>query len=364
MTEQLITTLEDLRMSLELAVKVEHTTIPPYLCAMYTLHPGTNLGAHDIIRSVAMEEMLHMTLAANVLNAVGGHPDIESLKAVPTYPTQLPFNETFDINLARFCPSTIETFLKIESPVATPTPMPLEECRRFSCKMLPKRLQGIYEQMRPKSETIGQFYEHIQEGLAYLVETLGPEAVFTGGPETQIQPGTYYYGGGGRAIVVYDLITANEAIEMIKNQGEGVDATTIGDGDYAIYCEDWEPAHFYRFNQILKGCYYQMGDTVTSGPTGPTFKVDWDAVYPMIDNPKTAGYPEGSPLREHSLAFNAIYQGLLDVLHEAYNGQPEALEPGVALMYDLKYKAQALIKNPIGDGEHNAGPEFGPLDLA
>jgi hypothetical protein len=39
---------------------------------------------------VVIEEMLHMTIAANVLNAVGGHPAIDRPDFVPNYPEDLP----------------------------------------------------------------------------------------------------------------------------------------------------------------------------------------------------------------------------------------------------------------------------------
>src|SRR5687768_12916112 len=70
-----IRTVEDLREYLQVAMQLEHATIPPYLMALYTIRPGTNPDAVRILRVVAIEEMLHLTLAANLLNAVGGIPD-------------------------------------------------------------------------------------------------------------------------------------------------------------------------------------------------------------------------------------------------------------------------------------------------
>ncbi|MFM6195333.1 MAG: ferritin-like domain-containing protein, partial [Planktothrix sp.] len=62
----LITTVDELRYYLKEAMKLEHATIPPYITALYSLKPGTNLEAFHIIRQVAVEEMLHLTLVANV----------------------------------------------------------------------------------------------------------------------------------------------------------------------------------------------------------------------------------------------------------------------------------------------------------
>jgi hypothetical protein len=69
---KLITEVGHLHYYLRQALKLEHATIPPYITALYSLKPGKNLEAFHIIRAVAVEEMLHLTLVANVLNAVGG----------------------------------------------------------------------------------------------------------------------------------------------------------------------------------------------------------------------------------------------------------------------------------------------------
>ena len=79
--------LQDL---LQAAVELELATIPFYLCAIYSLRPGSNDEVGLIIRSVVVEEMLHMALAANVLNAIGGEPRVTGTAHVPQYPHELP----------------------------------------------------------------------------------------------------------------------------------------------------------------------------------------------------------------------------------------------------------------------------------
>ena len=79
---------------LHAAMQLEHATIPPYLTALYSIQPGTNSDAYHVLRVVAVEEMLHLTLAANVLNAVGGTPDLTRPGFVPDYPAYLPDGET------------------------------------------------------------------------------------------------------------------------------------------------------------------------------------------------------------------------------------------------------------------------------
>ena len=57
------TKASDLYTHLQGAIELEHSTIPPYLSALYSIKKGANREAAAIIRSVVIEEMLHMTIA-------------------------------------------------------------------------------------------------------------------------------------------------------------------------------------------------------------------------------------------------------------------------------------------------------------
>ena len=86
--------------NLQTAIELEHSTIPPYLAAYFTIHQDTNAFAWEVIRSVFMEEMLHMTLACNIMNAVGGKPFIDHPKFIPSYPTEFHFaDRKFDVGI-------------------------------------------------------------------------------------------------------------------------------------------------------------------------------------------------------------------------------------------------------------------------
>src|SRR3954451_24786724 len=63
---------------LQKAIELEHSTIPPYLTAMCSLKPGPNDGIGRLIRSIVVEEMLHLTIAGNILIAIGGRPAINT----------------------------------------------------------------------------------------------------------------------------------------------------------------------------------------------------------------------------------------------------------------------------------------------
>jgi hypothetical protein len=57
-----VSSIESLHTHLQWAIQVESTTIPPYLCALYSIKDGHNQEATEILRSIFLEEMLHMTL--------------------------------------------------------------------------------------------------------------------------------------------------------------------------------------------------------------------------------------------------------------------------------------------------------------
>src|SRR3954452_9112428 len=88
-----IQTLDSLREHLQWAIELEHATIPPYMCALYSLDAVRNPAAAEVLTSVFMEEMLHLTLAANLLNAVGGQPVLDAPHLLPGYPTRLPHGD-------------------------------------------------------------------------------------------------------------------------------------------------------------------------------------------------------------------------------------------------------------------------------
>src|SRR4051812_1167970 len=88
-----IDTIDDLRRHLQWAIELEHATIPPYLCALYSLDPARNPEAAQVVGTVLAEEMIHLALAANLLNAVGGAPRLDTPDLLPPYPHPLPHGD-------------------------------------------------------------------------------------------------------------------------------------------------------------------------------------------------------------------------------------------------------------------------------
>ena len=138
--------------AVQAAVQLEHATLPPYLYALYSLDPEKNGVIAELIRSVLMEEMLHIALAANLLNALGGEPRIASFDTAPRYPGPLPGGVEHEliVHLAPFSDSQLDTFLQIEAP---------ENILEF------RVARGAVAGEQPP-RTIGQFYRGILVAFA------------------------------------------------------------------------------------------------------------------------------------------------------------------------------------------------------
>jgi hypothetical protein len=113
-TGEPIRTVESLREHLQAAMAIELSTVPLYLYGMYsvqapsafaTYNPitGAVRGAFDYpfgcqyahgrfprCEGVVAEEMLHLSLAGNILLAVGGKPRLYDPLVVPSYPMLMP----------------------------------------------------------------------------------------------------------------------------------------------------------------------------------------------------------------------------------------------------------------------------------
>ena len=337
-----IQTLESLREHLQWAIELEHSTLPPYMCALYSLDPDRNPEAVEVVTSVFMEEMLHLTLAANLLNAVGGRPVLDAPQLMPGYPSQLPHGDrSLEVRLVPFGREALELFLTIERP---------------STRGAPAESDGY--------ETIEQFYEAVELGLRDLCARLGEGAVFTGDPARQVS-NDLAYRGSGDIVVVTDLPSALQALQEIVEQGEGAAHHDVWDGSHDMFHpERDEVAHYYRFQELMLGRRYRRGDTPASGPSGPAVTVDWSGVHPMRANPRISDHAPGSPIRVAQEAFNQAYCTLLYQLEESFNGSPRTLGSAVGSMYGLKAQAQALMETPLEDGSATAGPTFEYVDPA
>jgi len=378
-----IETLKDLHTHLQYAIGLELTTVPAYLCALYSISPGANSAAREAIQSVVLEEMLHMALAANVLNAIGGTPSPGRVNSgaspVPKYPAQPSYIKGIPkIHLQKFSPEALDDFIAIEHPGEED---PSDNGTQYA--------------------SIGAFYEAIQQGL----DDHCPEKVFAAAHRERAGcqlSGDDYYGGAGTLFEVTNLDTAIDALKEIVTEGEGLpraaldqtaqadllvgiqspgrraglgpydvndagelfDSKSVLDADVLPYNYKMY-SHYARFMEIRYGQRYFPDQKLRDEPRGAILPTDWDAVRPMIRNPRAKKYADTyayAPM----MACNRTYTALVDATYRSFNGQRDALRDAVGLMYELKYQADALFNTPSplkSQPGRTLGPAFEYLPL-
>ncbi len=309
-------TVEDVRAHLLLATKVELSTIPPYLFAMYSIKDQGSDAAR-LIASVVVEEMLHACLVTNLLLAIGGEPDFGP-DTIPSYPS-LMAHHTPDLLLS-LAPCTTElindTFMVIESPRAPGAP-PEDD----------------------NYETLGQFYAALENAIADLDSSRQifdePQAHRQLADPTFYAPVKFDAEDSGGLMLIDSRGTADRALEIIVDQGEGLSDHLWADPAHQ------ELTHFHKFKQIADG----------TSPIGP--------IWPVMSNPSTAAFPES--VRPLSDTFNALYSLMYITMGDLFSGehnQTERIERLYALMSGvLAPVARRLVQIPIGNDQH-ACPTF------
>ena len=213
--------LEELRYALQLALQVEFYTIPTYVYALYSIKEGANRQIASLIAGVVVDEMGHLAIVANILNAIGGKPRIFDRDFIPVYPSRLPGGIEPDLVL-RLAPLSRDlvrdVFMEIETPTRTAIDSDTDDIH---------------------NDTIGTFYKRVLVNLVRLEmeSRKNNDTIFTGDPSRQVD----YI-----ASPVYNLENATKGIRTIVTQGEGtsqLNPTTSRD----------ELAHYYKFAEIVHG---------------------------------------------------------------------------------------------------------------
>lgn len=328
----------DLHIYLQDAIRLEHATIPAYLSALYSIPPGANREVASIILSVVRQEMLHMTIAANVLNAIGGAPTINAPGFIPVYPGPLPMSvdDGLIVGLFPVSDQAINVFMRVEKP-ENPEDFP----------DAPLALRGA-SAMAPSPEfnTIGQFYDAIKA----KIEDLG-DKIFVDPPRRQIVDPDWF--PADQLFAVTNVASAKKAIDVIKVQGEGTSENPFDGGG--------APAHYYRFEEILKGRRLVPDPTVPErySWSGAPVPFDRSKVLSLVPNSKLTMYPPGSAAREAVSQANYSYTALLNALHQTFNGAPDKLRRAIALMYEVKLIVQErVVVHTTPDGNYVAAPSF------
>jgi len=344
---------EDLLNLLQKAVELELATIPPYMTALLSIKPGTNRAAADIIRSVMMEEMLHLALVGNLMNSLGGAVRLEK-DNIPSYPLQLEFegkpfkDRKFEVHLAPYSRETIETFIKIELPAGL-APLEIE-------------LEAI-EEIAVPALTIGDFYRRIVQSLEEMCTLYSESEVFVGNRATQVGP-QFFWGASGRPIIVSNLNDAKAAIDIVVRQGEGADLSNAS-GETPYFSKPENYAHYFRFKEIVANRKYQINDSPYGPPQGESLNVDFEAVYPIVTDPAWRQYQPGSVIAHLDSSYNRQYSTMLKQIELAFNGSPDLLYEAITNgMHGLTSIALEMMHTPVSaDCGKTGAPSYEWVEL-
>lgn len=339
------------------AAELEHEILCCYLFASFSMKEETAEGVtaeqlasieswRDLLRGIAVQEMIHLVTACNLLTAIGGQPQLRR----PNLPTgSRAYPPRFQLRLIPFSPEAIEQFVSLEQPEAIWEAGRLGEYRSAAVPL--DRLSDIFSSERGYA-TVGELYRGIQDGFAYLAQKLGATMLFSAPPGTQTAQEYFQMPG---LIAVHDLASALAAINVIVEQGEGAS-------------EDAEDSHYKRFLRIQQE-YEDLREhdpdfaparrVVTNPHAMMPSDLAPDANVTLIDEPISVSLCQ---------LFDGCYELMLQLLGRLLAHGDEAPETlsayadiGVSLMFDaidpLGRTVTRLAAGPSHPGM-NAGPSF------
>jgi hypothetical protein len=316
-------TREWLVSALHSAVTLELATLPPYLTALWSIKAEKSPVAVSL-REVVQEEMQHMSYACNILKAIGERPLIAG--QVPEYPAKgLPGGVMPDlvVNIAGLTRESLETFMTIEQPevdvVTGQTPRVVDQPGKFA--------------------TIGEFYDEIAKVLGEVNPPISIQGQLNG-PRT------------GQSI--NDLKSAQKAIGIIKQQGEGGSSTPLDFGPDDL-------SHYYRFGEVYEGRKLVLVESEPKRWAYAGDAVPFPEVWPVADLPR-GGYDldrvTGAVI--HLLdKFDESFTRLVDILQETWDkGDHAAFLRSIEEMFQMQEYALSLMKTPRYDGKGNYVPRW------
>lgn len=346
---------------LQSAIELEFSTIPVYLCGLWTIQSDPDSVVTQILTNIVVTEMRHLAIAANVMIATGGTPDISA--AVPIYPTFLPDGEAvFEVDLLPFGLAFLEQAMWIESPTPVTSVSPVNFGRESPFAPRFVRAQPTLA-MGESFGTIGEFYTALIQTLNNLVTDLGEPAVFPNSANVAAQyNGIDFLGfpdfSGSSTLVVANSTEAVTLLQDIIDEGEGTSPGIMWDETGTLL------SHYYSFQEILLGRQYVAGDTPGS-PSGPAIAVPTGSqVFAMVENPTMDMYPAESDVWNAANSFNTAFGALVTSLQQAFSGtntNPGAIiKSAIELMFSLQTEGLAVLAFPLPGNAAVAvaGPTF------
>ena len=326
------------------AAELEHGLMCEYLFAAFTLKQRADEGVtaeqlaaierwRRAILGVAGQEMLHLSLASNLLSALGMAPHLVRPN-MPCPAAHYPPGVT--VALLPFGDAALRHFMFLERPEG----MALADTELFAAaKHAVPHVDpdAIAPRLQPFA-TVGHLYRAIEAGIRHLVDKWGEARVFVGPPRAQARPEHFRWPS---LVAVTDLASAVRAIETIVEQGEGPRG-------------DWRTAHFGAFKAVFDEYTALRAADPSFEPARPVLPATvWpleQASLPTFTDPATARVAD---------LFNVGYEVLLQILHRFFTNIDETdAERGV--LADVAVGLMFEIIEPLGAHltELPAGPEY------
>lgn len=306
--------LDWIKQQLQLAIELEFSTLPLYLSSMFSLEVQ-NYTVYNLLRSVVMEEMVHMAIAANILAAIGGSPQFKNINI--QYPVAgLPGGAEPDLHvgLAQLSKPQLKNFMRIEMPAFLLSQMDRDETY----------------------PTIAVFYDEIRQAIKHHRKAVSA-AVATGGPAYQV--------GDDIGFKTIDQNDPNpvgailKAIDEILEQGEGASAENLVTSREFEY----EESHYARFAEVYYGHMYKkpVSKTKLTAQTEHLFfrgaRVGWPVVINTLAVPSD-GYakiladdPNGQDATNDLKLFDVQFTNILEGLDKTWNAPLSKVDRWITL---------------------------------
>ena len=340
--EQVIETRIQLFSALSEAAELEHNLMCLYLYAVFGMKRGTDEGLTDLqadavnrwrtsIMSIALEEMTHLTLVANLMAACGGACSFmrPNFPVAPGY-----YPAGIVVELAPFDLATLEHFIYLERPENRD----VGDGSGFAHETYKRKAPS--HTLMPNSsdyETVGELYRSIRGAIDRLCADRGEQALFLGSRTRQIGPLDSPLPG---LTLISDRASALAALDTIVIQGEG--AQTV------------EGSHFAKFTAI-RAEYLMLLEADPAFAPGRTV-----ARNPVMREPTR---PEGrvwvrAPLAAKYMDLaNTLYSMMLRVLVQIYAVEHRApaskralVETTIDTMHALATVAETLTHLDANEG--------------
>lgn len=331
--EQLIALLTE-------AAEIEHGLMCCYLFAAFSLKTTDDTGLtseqlaatrrwRTVIIDVAIEEMLHLGLVANLMTAIGATPHFSR----PNFPVSAGYHPSgVVVELSRFCKDTIDHFVYLERPEG----IDLADGSGFGTTRAYERVTRA-DVLVPSAQdflTVGHLYRAIGDGLANLERIHGHAALFIGAPSAQMGPEV---SGFDKLVRVTDLASAKQAIEAIVEQGEGSPGHT-------------DESHYVKFCKVRDELAALMATDPDFEPAWPVARNPVMRKPPVPDGKVHISAPDAARLLDIG---NAAYGLMLRCLMGAF-GRPSATDgiraqlytAGLQLMHAVVPIAERLARLP------------------